>query len=65
MVLCMGESNYAGNALRFATDVEAKSSADALMSRWLLVTDTRADPSDDEPNYRHEDGQDTRLEKVS
>ena len=65
MVLCMNEPKFAGNALRFKTEGEALASADALMSRWMLVIDTRADATDDEPTYSHVDGRDVALEKVS
>ena len=45
MVLVHGE--WAGNALRFATEAEALASAENLMGRWLLVEDFRADVSED------------------
>ena len=43
---------WATNALRFATKEEAEASANELMGRWMLVTDTRAFPSPDPVNYR-------------
>ena len=36
-----------GNALRFATEVEAAASAEELAGRWTLVRDWRAAPSSD------------------
>jgi len=42
-----------GNGLRFATEQEAKDSAHDLMMRWMAVNDTRAEPSDDPPNYSY------------
>lgn len=41
-----------GNALRFATEEEAKANAHDLMCRWMMVRDYRAAPSDDPVNYR-------------
>ena len=43
---------FYGNALRFATPQEAQRSASDLMSRWMLVVDTRVDESDDPVNYK-------------
>jgi hypothetical protein len=45
------------NALRFATEDEAKKSARNLMDRWLLVVDCRAVESDDPVNYKWVDGE--------
>lgn len=39
------------NALRFATREEAEANARDLMSRWLLVRETRAVESSDPVNY--------------
>jgi hypothetical protein len=47
---------WAGNALRFATEEEARASACDLYSRWTLCEDYRADPSDDEVNYVWDNG---------
>jgi hypothetical protein len=57
MVLVQGE--WAGNALRFATEQEAQDNVRDLMGRWLLVSDTRVEPSDDPVNYKWVNG---RLE---
>jgi hypothetical protein len=54
MVYVQGE--WAGNGLRFATEEEARASACDLFSRWSLVSDYRADESDDEVNYAWENG---------
>lgn len=40
---------WSTNALRFRTEAEAKASAQNLYGRWMLTTDFRAAPSDDEP----------------
>ena len=40
------------NALRFATEEEARISAEDLMSRWMLVQACRAAESDDPVNYK-------------
>lgn len=44
------------NNLAFATEAEAMESAAELASRWLLVTDWRAEESDQPVNARLEDG---------
>lgn len=38
---------WCGNALRFATEAEAKTYVADLARRWVLVTDTRVTESDD------------------
>lgn len=43
---------WAGNGLVFATKQEAEANARNLMGRWLLVTDFRADPTDEPVNYK-------------
>lgn len=40
-----------GNSLRFATKEEAQLNVRDLMSRWMMVTDTRVVESDDPVNY--------------
>jgi hypothetical protein len=42
---------WAGNALRFATQAEAEQSALELMGRWFMPSDYRVDEVDDEVNY--------------
>lgn len=54
MVLVQGE--WAGNALRFASKVEALQSATDLMYRWMLVQDVRADESEDPVKHAWIDG---------
>lgn len=54
-------SEWAGNALRFATREEAEQNVRDLMRRWLLVTDTRVVETDDPVNYKWVDG---KLEEV-
>ena len=51
------ERKWSRNALRFATEAEAKANAYALMFRWTLVEDCRATPADEAVNYRFVDGQ--------
>jgi hypothetical protein len=41
-----------GNALRFATKLEAMANVANLSMRWFAVKDTRAVESDDPVNYR-------------
>ena len=59
MVYVQGE--WAGNALRFATEDEALANANDLFGRWMLVEKVRVDPSDDPVNYRWVDN---KLEAV-
>lgn len=54
-------SEWAGNALRFATREEAEGNVRDLMMRWMLVTDTRVVESDEPVNYRWIGG---KLESV-
>lgn len=44
---------WSGNALRFATEIEARNNASDLLMRWFVPTDSRAVPSDDPVNYRY------------
>lgn len=46
---------WAGNALVFATEQEAKQNARNLMMRWVMAEDYRAVPSEDPVNYRWTD----------
>lgn len=55
------EGKWSGNGLRFATREEAERQGRDLLARWFVPTDSRADPSDDAPNYRYLDG---RLERI-
>jgi len=56
------EGKWSGNALRFATELEADAYGRDLLMRWFVPTDSRAVPSTDPVNYRrHEDG---RIEEV-
>ena len=43
-------SEWAGNAVRFATQEEAEASARDLYSRWTLCVGHRTDESDDPVN---------------
>lgn len=54
---------WGSNALRFAAEEEAEASAADLYRRWMGCYGYRAAPSDDEPNYRREDGRDVRIER--
>lgn len=54
---------WSDNALRFATEIEAKRWADALLMRWFVPTDARAAMSSDAVNSRlSEDG---TIESIS
>ena len=50
------EGRWSRNALRFATEAEAKASASALFGRWWLTEGYRATEDDEQPNYRLENG---------
>lgn len=63
-VMVSGETKWCSNGLRFATKEEAEANARDLMSRWMLVTDTRAAESEDPVNYRWENNRLVRLEAV-
>jgi hypothetical protein len=56
-----GRPEWNGNALRFATEAEAQANVLDLMSRWMLVTDTRVVESSDPVNWAWVDG---KLEAV-
>jgi len=51
-VVADSSGTWIGNFLRFQTKEEAKASASDRQARWILVTRTRAIPSDDPVNYR-------------
>lgn len=44
------------NAVRFATEEEARNNAYDKFLVWTVPTDYRATPSDDPPNYRYGPG---------
>jgi hypothetical protein len=50
-VVADSSGTWCGNALRFQTKEEAEASAADLQARWILVTRTRAMPSEDRVNY--------------
>ena len=58
----MVDGQWAGNALRFATQEEAFGSMMMLRMRWWVPTDGRATESEDPVNYRFENGRDVRIE---
>ena len=51
-VMCAGESTWAGNALRFATEAEAHQYVEDLAMRWTAVADVRVVPSSDDVTAR-------------
>ena len=55
------QGKWSRNGLVFATEQEAKRSADDLMGRWTMVDDTRAVEVDEPVNYRIVDN---RVEKA-
>jgi hypothetical protein len=61
-VIADSSGTWAGNALRFETELEAKTYVEELAMRWIMVRDTRVVPSADPVNYRIVDGRLERLE---
>ena len=53
----MVDGDWSQNSLVFATKEEAAASARELMSRWMLVTDSRAIEVDKPATYAWVDGQ--------
>ncbi len=47
------QGEWAGNALAFATEQEARDNAQDLMQRWFLVEATRTVESTDPVNYTY------------
>ena len=57
-VIADSSGKWCSNALRFATEAEARAYVDNLAGRWFLVRQTRVVPCDDEPTYKWvDDGQ--------
>lgn len=46
-----GDPKWYDNSLRFETDEEARLYGQDLFSRWMLTTEYRTVPSEDEPTY--------------
>ena len=57
MVKTGSDPTWYGNALRFATEEEARDNARDLAGRWMLVVEYGAEQSDDPPNYRWDPAQ--------
>jgi hypothetical protein len=55
-VIADSSGKWAGNALRFETEEEAKKNVQDLMYRWFAVTETRVVESTDPVNYKYVDG---------
>lgn len=63
-VIVNGESNWVGNALRFATKEEAEANVKQLAWNWTSVRETRVVESVDPVNYRFVDGKLVDIENV-
>ena len=50
------DGSWAGNGLVFATKEEAEANAKDLMWRWILVTGSKAQETEEPVNYRWIDG---------
>jgi hypothetical protein len=59
-----GETQWCSNALRFATEREARANVQDLAFRWLAVREWRAVESSDPVNYAYEGGALRRLEQA-
>lgn len=55
-VLVAGGADWVNNALRFATREEAETYGIDLFRRWLLVKEWRIAESDEDVNYRINNG---------
>ena len=62
-VIADDSGKWCSSAVRFATREEAEESVHDLESRWMLVRDTRVVESDDEVNYRRENGRDVPISR--
>ena len=62
-VIADSTGKWYGNALRFATEAEAKASASELSMRWLAVRDWRATECDDPVTHKIENGRLVPLPK--
>jgi hypothetical protein len=60
----VGNNEWCGNALVFATKKEAEENASDLMMRWMTVTETRVDETDMPVNYSYIGGQLKHVEKT-
>jgi hypothetical protein len=60
-VIADSSGNWAGNALVFPSEAEAKGYLVDLARRWTLVQDTRVVEVDEEPNYKWVDGRPERI----
>lgn len=60
-VIADSSGKWNGNALRFATEAEAKQYVGDLMMRWTAVRDTRVVESDEPVNYAIIDNKLTAL----
>jgi hypothetical protein len=61
-VIADDSGKWCGNALRFATEEEAKANVADLYSRWMSVRETRVVECEDPVNYAWIDG---KLKAVS
>jgi len=61
MVKTYGNTQFAGNNLRFATEEEATAYTKNLARGWILVTDWTVRKSEDEVNYTYKDSKLSHL----
>jgi hypothetical protein len=58
------DGKWSGNAMRFATQVEADKWGQDLLMRWFVPTDNRSVESDDPVNYVINENNELRMVKV-
>lgn len=56
-----GGDSWSTNSIRFATFDEAQKAATSLRNRWMMVKNDRVSPSDDDVNYKIEDGREVKV----
>jgi hypothetical protein len=64
-VIADDSGEFVGNALRFASQLEAETYVSDLRRRWILVRETRVVESPDPVNHQIKDGVLSAVEEVS
>lgn len=56
---------WSSNAIRFATEAEAKAAGDELLSRWMAPISSRATETPNEPGTHRFDFEEGRSERLN
>lgn len=64
MIRATGESRFAGNGLRFATESEALEAANDTFMRWFAAEEFKAEESPDAPTHIWRDGKSIEIPEV-